>query len=125
MIGTAAIPITALSAKSRAAVTYPMAEPIKEWWLRRGRCSAPGHADDAASSEPASTAFHPIPGASLFGGSGSLFDRFNSLFGRLGNVLCDAGEINDLAAQVRSRKTRGSGFPGIFPPTWELRRPAP
>jgi len=38
--------------------------------------------------------FRPIPGAYLFGGSGSLFDRFNSLFGRLGNSLYDAAEIN-------------------------------
>ena len=41
----------------------------------------------ALAQQPASTAVHPIHGASLFGGSGSLFDRFNSLFGRLGGDL--------------------------------------
>ena len=59
--------------------------------------------------------FYPIPGASLFGGSGSLFDRFNSLFGRLGNLLYDAAEINDLPAAVRSRKAPGSGFSRFIP----------
>jgi hypothetical protein len=51
-----------------------------------------------------------IPDASVFGGSGSLFDRLNSLFGLLGNLLYDAAEINGLAVPVRSRKAPGSGF---------------
>jgi|SRR6516225_4929642 len=59
--------------------------------------------------------FYPIPGASLFGGSGSLLGRFNSLFGRLGNFLYDAAEINDLAALVRSRKALGSSFSQHIP----------
>ena len=59
--------------------------------------------------------FYPIPGASLFGGSGSLLGRFNSLFGCLGNFLYDAAEINDLAALVRSRKALGSSFSQHIP----------
>jgi MYXO-CTERM domain-containing protein len=59
--------------------------------------------------------FYPIPGASLFGGSGSVLGRFNSLFGRLGNFFYDAAEINDLAALVRSRKALGSGFSQHIP----------
>ena len=70
---------------------------------------------DAAPSGPAPTAFHPIPGASLFGGPGSLFDRFNSLFARLGNLLYDAAEINDLVAPVRHRNAPGSGFSRYIP----------
>jgi hypothetical protein len=51
----------------------------------------------------------------VFGGSGSLFDRFNSLFGRLGNLLYDAAEINGLAVPVCSRKAPGSGFSQYLP----------
>jgi hypothetical protein len=55
------------------------------------------------------------PWASLFGGLGSLFDRFNSLFGCLGNLLYEVAEINHLAAPIRSRKARRSGFSRYLP----------
>jgi hypothetical protein len=49
-------------------------------------------------------------GASLFGGFGSLIDRFNSLFGRLGNLPARGPDSNGLQALGQPSGRLGTGF---------------
>jgi hypothetical protein len=98
---------------------YPYPRPSPGQALRKLRSGcleepALAKAGDAPRRSSA-VYFRPIPGAYLFGESGSLFDRFISLFGRLGNLFCDAAEINHLAALICSRRAPGSGFSRYIP----------